>query len=409
MALSDRVAGSSLNADKSPSKILARYVAVAVAGITLLPLPGISVLTGSALVWLLMFPVMIFVLRRARVFRIVALLAGFILVGAPLGNFLAGGSAGTVPSWDWLIRPIGLLLSVVALEWSAQYVGLRNAVLLAIPAPMIFDWISRSSQGNDWKYALSVWVTVGAIIAVYRKSYAWKLPVLVFLVLVSALNGTRGIIAMLAIAVAVDLLARGGRTRSHRTALAIIGSVTAATAAFQLAITGVFGASIKQTMLAQTEFGPLSILRSARPESGGNLSLVFQDPLRFVISESVSAEQAATIRDSFAQVSRDPNSNYVVQNVLRGAELHSLAADLWFHLGIVGLLIAIAAAWLFVSTAIRGIWMPTNLTLLGTFISLRVIWDLMFSPASDLRFWPLYLLLAFYVFSERKITNEGPR
>ncbi|WP_159101468.1 hypothetical protein [Paenarthrobacter aurescens] len=188
--------------------------------------------------------------------------------------------------------------------------------------------------------------------------------------------------------------------------MAVVGSGLAAIAAFQLAIVGALGSSIQQTMLMQTEYGPLSILRAARPESGGNLSLVFQDPWRFVISDSVTAEQAAIIRNSFSQVSRDPNSLYVSQNVLHGAELHSIAADLWLHLGLFGLIAGFAAVVLFVVAAFRSVWIPSNLTFVGLFVSLRAIWDLMFSPASDLRFWPLYILLALYIIFEKGALGE---
>ncbi|ABM08322.1 putative integral membrane protein [Paenarthrobacter aurescens TC1] len=404
--VSDRILATSLKIGSSAPVTLDRYVALGVGATALLPLPGISVFTGSALAFLIMFPVLAPIVRQTPGLKVFAILGMLVIIGASLANFVAGGSAGTVPSWDWLARPVSLLLSVAALAWSTQHLGLRNSILIAIPAPLVFDWIARSSQGNDWKYSLSLWVTVGALVAIHKWSFAWRLPVLTVLIIVSALNGTRGIIAMLVIAATVELLARGGRTRTRKTAMAVVGSGLAAIAAFQLAIVGALGSSIQQTMLMQTEYGPLSILRAARPESGGNLSLVFQDPWRFVISDSVTAEQAAIIRNSFSQVSRDPNSLYVSQNVLHGAELHSIAADLWLHLGLFGLIAGFAAVVLFVVAAFRSVWIPSNLTFVGLFVSLRAIWDLMFSPASDLRFWPLYILLALYIIFEKGALGE---
>ncbi|MDR7162613.1 hypothetical protein J2X12_000614 [Pseudarthrobacter oxydans] len=279
-----------------------------------------------------------------------------------------------------------------------------SAVILAIPAPLLFDVITRASQGNTWKYAASVWVSLGLLVLVHRMNVAMKVLAVGTIVIMSVLNDTRGIIAMAATGVLVEILSRTGRTRVYRIAASLIGASVLAVASYQLAIAGALGSGIQRTMILQTQEGPMSLLRTARPESGGNFALVLSDPFRFIIDDRVTADQAAVIQNSFSQVGRDPNSLYVQSGVLKSAELHSVTADLWLHLGFAGLLLSVIFGLFFAYLGFRALSSHRMLAGAVTFVSLRGVWDLLFSPVSDLRFWPLYFLVGLaFLASERKL------
>lgn len=400
---------SGKQAGTSSTSSIARTVAGVASVTSLAPLPGTAVFTGAAISGLLLLPLFLVYVRdrRALLFFLVASMA--VVVVTPLTALAAGATGDAMPQLDWTLRPLSLVCSIIVIYWCAQRIGITGAVLLAIPAPMIFDLITRSGQGNDWKYAISVWVTVGLLVAVHRRSLAWKIPVVLGIVVVSAMNDTRGIIAMVAAGAVVDLVARTGGAKAYRICTSIVGSIVVSVSAFQLAVVGAFGSNIQNTMLMQTERGPLSLLRAARPESGGNVALIASEPFRFVIDDAVTADQAAIIRNSFSQVDRDPNSIYVTRGVLEGAELHSVAADLWMHLGFIGLVLALVFGAYFVILGIRALRSQSRLAGVIVFISLRGVWDLLFSPVSDMRFWPLYVVLGLYFIAQEKVSYGSSR
>lgn len=398
------MASSGMRAEVSSKSAISRSVAVLASVLALVPLPGTAVFTGSVISFLLLLPVFLVYVRARRALLLLIALSMIVVVVSPLSALVAGATAEAMPQWDWTLRPLSLACSTIVIHWCAQRIGILGAVLFAIPAPMLFDWITRSGQGNDWKYAVSIWVTVGVLVAVHRRGLAWKLPAVAAIVVVSAMNDTRGIIAMVAAGAVVELVARTGGAKLYRFSASIVGTVVVSISAFQLAVAGALGSNIQNTMLMQTERGPLSLLRAARPESGGNIALVASEPFRFVIGDAVTADQAAIIRNSFAQVDRDPNSLYVNRGILQGAELHSIAADLWLHLGFIGLALAVAFGAFFLALGIKALRSRSQLTVVIVFISLRGLWDLLFSPVSDTRCWPLYLALGLYFFAQEKVS-----
>ncbi|MEW9872759.1 hypothetical protein [Arthrobacter sp. HS15c] len=389
----------------SKSHIGDKAIAVVVSVTALVPLPGVNIFTGSILAACLLFPVLIAFLRYERRLLKFVWLAMAVVVMSPLSAALAGASEAGMPQWEWVTRPLSLAISVIVIYWSSQTIGVTLSVILAIPGPMLFDLVTRSSQGNNWKYAASVWVTVGLLVLVHKLGLVWKMAAVFAIVILSALNDTRGIIIMVAAGALVELLSRTGKARMYRVVTSSIATLLLVWSIFQLALAGVLGSNIQHTMIMQTQRGPMALLRTARPESGGNISLVFSDPLRFIISDSVTAEQAAIVRNSFAQVDRDPNSLYVDRGILHGAELHSVAADLWLHLGTVGLLLAVLFFGFFLLLGFQGLRSNLPLTTVVVFIALRGMWDLLFSPVSDTRFWPLFMVLGLVFMSLEKGSN----
>ena len=407
----DGVSLASLRLDsvRGPVTSWERVAAVAVSLTALLPLPKVDVFTGAVVSAALLLPLMVPLFAKDKNLQRLAvstLLLGLLAAGTAA---LVADSGDGIPTWQWAFRPFALMVSVVVLYWSSTKIGISSSVILAIPVPLIFDVITRYGQGNIWKYAASVWVTVGLLVLVHRRGVWWKCAAVALLVVLSAMNDTRGIIAMAAAGLVVEVLSKTATRKLYRLAVSVVGAAILAVGSFQLAVTGALGAGIQRTMVQQTQEGAMSLLRFARPESEGNLAMVLADPLRFLVDDKVSASQAAIIQNSFAEVGRDPGSQYVERGVLYGAELHSVLADFWLHIGFFGIVIAAIFASFFVSIGIKALFSRSPLVGVVIFISLRAIWDLMFSPASDLRFWPLYVLigLVFFVSERRAGVRSG--
>ncbi|MDD9153904.1 hypothetical protein PUY80_15140 [Plantibacter flavus] len=288
--------------------------------------------------------------------------------------------------------PVALWLSLAILAWCAEQLGARTTLLLCLPVPAVFDLISRGGLGNIWKYAIAVWVVVGVLTYIDGKSRLTVLLGVIAIVVVSAAFDTRNVIVMVMLSAAVGVVSTLRGSRSRRFVIGALAGCVILIAALQLAISGALGAGIQVTTTQQMSAGPISLLRDARPESAGNLSLIAENPLRVPDSSGVSSREAAVIRSSFSGVDRDPFSQYVTVNVISRAEFHSVTVDAWFHMGLAGVIFSIALAALAIWMLAGLIRRPYPLAVLASFGALRILWDLLFSPVSDTRFWPVYLL-----------------
>ncbi len=363
-------------------------LAVLASTTALVPLPNLPQLTGASLTLLLFFPVVAQFARTPRV-RVISILC----IGTSacsLGGSVALG--GAPPSLNALLVPVALACSVVVLAWGSDVLGFRLVVFLAAVPPMLFDAISRSEQGNLWKYALSVWAVLLVLAAIEGRSAASRALGYVMLLVVSAIFDTRNIIIFVLLAALWDISTAIFNARWQRTAASVLAVLLGGYLLAQFAVSGVLGETIERTTLEQSRGGMQRLVENARPEARGNWQLIVSDPVRVQVSQELSAEDAAVVRASFAGVGRDPNSMYVREDVLTSSELHSIAADGWFHLGTVGLLLAVSAL-VFSVRSIRVLaFSRPAFGAIAVFGATRMTWDVLFSPLTDLRFWPLLLV-----------------
>lgn len=386
---------------------LVRFVAIIAAVIALLPIPGGGQLSASAALCAALAPVIYRTVRRSTLLSAGFWISAMCLLVPPIQRSLSGSFPLNPPGvFDTATLPIALWLSLAILAWCAEQLGARTTLLLCLPVPAVFDLVSRGGLGNVWKYAIAVWVVAGVLTYIDGKRRVTFLLGVVAIVAVSAAFDTRNVIVMVMLSAAVGLVSTLRGSRSRRFVIGALVGCAILIAALQLAISGALGAGIQITTKQQMSSGPISLLRDARPESAGNLSLIAENPLRVPDSSGVSSREAAVIRSSFSGVDRDPFSQYVTVNVISRAEFHSVAVDAWFHMGLAGVISSIALASLAIWMLASLVRNPYPLAVLASFGALRILWDLLFSPVSDTRFWPIYLL-AFWAVTRLFPSRKG--
>jgi hypothetical protein len=368
-----------------------RFLAGALAATALVPLPGLPSVTAALAAFVLFWPILRFSRFSETSKRIFAACAAVAISSGSLA--LCFGRY--PPSLQALMTLAFLSTSAAVLFWCAEVLGARATLVLAPLMPALFDLATRPVAGNPWKYALSVWAVLAAFAWVSDRKLPQRLVVYAILVAISATYDTRNIIALIGFAAVYEISSSAATRRWQVATWSLLGVIASTLVGVQLVLAGALGTNIEQTTRAQMREGPLSILSYARPEFTGNFSIVTSDPWRVDLDPRLSSQYASVIRQSFSDVDKDPNSMYVRQNVIAQRELHSVGADLWFELGIAGLLLSVAIFAFAVRTVVKVFKSPIALGGLGAlalFACFRIMWDLFFSPLSDTRFWPAYIV-----------------
>jgi hypothetical protein len=374
--------------------------------ISLIPLPLSKFFTGSLLSLVLMF----FMSREMRLDLPMKLSRRFLWVSFSASGFAlmsvffqVGGSEGLdLDNYEVVFFPTSLAISIYVLVKVSRALGAKLTMVLAAGPLLIVDYLQRGYQGNFWKYAVGITVTLLILYLLKGSSKMIWFSVFAALCTVSLVLDTRSIFLLLALALVVSFfLQRFARTNTIWKNLVAIGfSGTTYLLFFNLAISGWFGDTVMRLTLEQSGGNPLVLLFGARPEVQGNINLIASDPIRIIPGEPLSSDQIAMIRNSFSFSNRDPFSAYVNNNILGFEEFHSIFTNLWFHLGVAGvvyglLLTVIAIRIAIVAHRARVDQPPISFDIervLLTYLALRIFWDLAFSPLSDMRAWPLYAI-----------------
>ncbi|UJP41138.1 hypothetical protein [Cellulomonas palmilytica] len=242
---------------------------------------------------------------------------------------------------------------------------------------------------NPWRFGFSVPLIVLLLGLAWASGRGW-LQVVTALGLagVSVMNGGRSTSAMLVLAAAVTIqqTARRATTRagSRVRALLIITSLVAAL--YQLGqvaiLDGYLGQDAQERTEAQIALSG-SLLAGARPESGATRALVVAHPSGFGSGTLPGTRDVFVAKTGMAELNYDPHNGYVEKYMFgSGFELHSTAADLWVRFGFAGVLLALWAAWLVVRGYTGAIATHTASALL-TYLAVRTLWNLAFSPLSS--------------------------
>lgn len=393
------------NAIASADRMLVKPLFVFCALISLIPLPLSKFFTGS----LLSLAILSFIGKEFRSDLPIKLARRFVwvsIIASGLALFLAyfqGGSSqeAHLAEYEVLLFPISLAISIFALVKVSRAIGASMTISLAAGPLIIVDLIQRGYQGNLWKYVIGITVTFLALYLLKGHSRAIWYSVFLSLCVVSIVFDTRSLFLLLTLAFVISLfLQRLAGTNTIWKNLVTIGFAGSTYILFfNLALEGWLGEAVKRLTLEQSGGNPFILLFGARPEVQGNINLIASNPFRLIPGESLNSDQVSIIRSSFSFSNRDPYSTYVT-NILGFEEFHSVLTNLWFHLGFVGVLYGLFIAVIALRSAIiankdNGSDLALGLSaekILLTYLALRVLWDLAFSPMSDMRTWPIYAL-----------------
>jgi hypothetical protein len=335
-----------------------------------------------------LLPVWVGTLRR---YRGAVLVSFLVLLGLVSGFLLAvrssadhditlGNTAGTSFLVLTLLGGLGLVL------WSRTVLPL-SVVGLSYGLGQLVTGILRAPASPDpYKFELALPLTIVVLSLLARRRN--PLPALAALAVLGGLdilNDARSAFAFCAVAAALVLWqARPGRRGTPRNrwtgaiALAAAG-VGAYMAISELLVSGALGAAV-QARTTQQIADSGSLLLGGRPEWTATAALMEHNPLGLGLGIVPNAEDVLVAKNGIA-VAHIPTAEGYLEHYLfnGGVELHSVVADLWTNLGLVGLILGITLAVLLVRD-LTGLLARRRASALACFLGLAAVWYLAFGP-----------------------------
>jgi len=316
--------------------------------------------------------------RRLAAATAVALISGAIVAGVTTSM---GNRTSSIAVWGPIVLwVICIPVLVAAAAWSLRRISVRVGVLL-----MLAGGIASSAIASfEWKGTLGIFATAFLLVLFAGRGFMSFIALGAVLVL-SATNDARS----MAVAAAASLLVqwilrerrkpRGSVQRAVR--IMVIGAVAAGLAVWAMA-SGVAGQQVQARTLDQLE--KANPLFGVRAEWAATTALAESHPFGFGVgvapSDSAIGEGILAVRAAGG----DWTSRYF-SNVVFGerVDLHSTLANLWFHFGIGGVVVAIVVGVIL----FRGVRDAADSARVfgmgGIFLMLMGIWDLFFSPMAD--------------------------
>jgi len=298
-----------------------------------------------------------------------------------------------------------LAVNTGVLIWAAGLLGTTRlaltfgcGVILGIPFNL------DTAQENAWRFTYSLAIAILAVAIADSIGRLWvQLTVLLTLAAIGLVNDSRSNSSFL---ILTAILLVGQRVFQRRSGIAAaqrrwvgIGLIIASGFALYQLVVGIileggFGEVTQQRTQAQIETSGLLIL-GGRPEIAASTALISRHPLGMGSGVIASGADINAAKESMWAIGYDPNNGYVERFMFgRGIEVHSLLGDLWIWFGLAGAALAALIVISVLNATLTAYTRATLSALLG-YLSIRMIWDLLFSPASSaLRFLPLTFCLA---------------
>lgn len=287
-----------------------------------------------------------------------------------------------------VVMLVGTVASAGALIWCARIHSV--ALVATVFGVGMFAAINTAGRFTEepWRFGFAMPVTVLVLGLCMLLKRTWlELAAVAILMSVNAFSGGRSSSAMMLMVGALVLWQHRPQFRRRSSsalgALALVGLLGLGVyrALTGAAMEGYLGDSAQERTQAQIEQSG-SLILGGRPESGATMALIDHRPLGYGPGVAPTLEDILVAKRGMAELGYDPNNGYVEEYMFgRGGhiELHSLIGDLWAPYGLAGLLLA----GVLLSLALRYIGMSLAYrsgTALGLFLSLRVCWDVLFSP-----------------------------
>lgn len=365
-------------------------------------LPGTILFPVLALALALaMAPIVLVRLSSFMVGRVL----GVVVVAAVLVGFLLRATTdptvGTPGSWQVAITLTAWLLAIpmgVGLGWwikdhlsADAFVRLilLGALVSALTIERPFSW-----KGNTGVYLT---LLVLSMVPVHNR---WLTRiVLVVSAAVSAVSDAR-FMSLIAIIVLVSTFIGDGTRRSvsRRPFLWVVMIVAGLAILVQSALaamrSGLLGTEIATRTIAQTA-GGRSLIEGSRTEWAASLHLFSVQPWGIGLGEVANGGLAREAIARVQSVGGDYTSSYFIVDVfgLR-TDLHSILADLWYHFGPGGVLVAAVAVVVLVRALPSAMALAVRPSAVALFAMATGAWDLFFSPMPESDRVTLALLFA---------------
>lgn len=370
--------------------VIARFslliLLVKLPGYSLFPLP--STLLGLALL-VVVFPSLYrFKLGRALVWAAVASITSGLVLSAtvPFTQGLPGYPITSAQILGWLISlPVLIALGV----WGLERVGILPGIRLIAFGGLLSAIMLHSDI--HWKGSVGFYATILALSMVRQRQFH-KLTisrlVLLAAIVLGAVNDARSMVAVAGLVLTISYLAQwfGPRIKVHPVlwGAGIAAFLVGATIGVQLAMAkGLFGRAIQERFAAQTEGGKL-VFEAGRSEWSATLFLFAEKPAGFglgtVVDEGLVGRSLSVVRVAGGDAYSDYFRNLVFGDRV---DLHSIFANLWFHFGLGGVILALVMILTLGLALPHILGRPNSVAVLLSFGVLSASWDLMFSPMAN--------------------------
>jgi hypothetical protein len=347
--------------------------------------------TLGGILSILMAPLWVPVLRQYRGARPLLLLGALTVASGLVLSELAKPehTVGRGASLDDTMLMVNSLTGIAVVLWSRRtlspawlgfWYGLGLIASLAVSPDSAFST-------NPWKYGAAVAVAVVALSFVNRPRWrSWQLAVLIVLALISVTSDSRSYFATFLLAGILVVWQGRPRVLSRRASwtwtAAMMGGL--AVVIYYLGTTllvgGYLGKAAQERTVAQIDTSG-SLIIGGRPELAASIALFKHHPFGFGVGVAPTPTEVLQAKTGMADIHYDTNNNNYVDQFMFGGhfELHSTAADVWAHFGLIGLALIIYIAFLVLRGLAESISRRAASALL-LFLSFWTLWNVLFSP-----------------------------
>lgn len=394
--------------EMSASVILCILLGSQVSPIPFAPIAGLA---GLALL-----PVFWRTAGHYRGMRVVLTLIAFAVVAGAALTLLNGGTheSSTYVMASRSVMVLALAGGIAVVLYARRHIGSAGAAIaygIGMLGAVAFE---PASASNPWRFTYSIPIAILALALLsYRARFVPQLLGLLALAAIGFVNESRANSAILLLAAVVIVWQRFSKalTRGRRTAGHVVGLVLFAAGFAQLLqfsiLEGYLGEATQAKTQAQVEASG-NLLLGGRPEAAASFALIQRYPFGLGSGSLPTAGDIYAAKSSMSAIGYDPNNGYVERFMFgNGIEVHSVLGDFWLWFGLAGLAACVAMVWVVVA-GLENRLRNSALTALVAFLSIRFIWDLLFSPAaSSMKLIVILIPLAAVAIARGRDTAEG--
>lgn len=352
---------------------------------------ALGVTTGSVVV-LGLIPVWLPAVRRyAAAVPLLVLAAVAVVCGAWLSSW-SGIDHGVSnrKALETVLLVVTAFGGVGLLLWARRLLPLHQVALLYGAGALLAAGVTARESVNPWKYHLALPVTILVLALVSRtRSSVPTVVSLCALGLVGVVFEYRSYLGFCVLALALARYGARRRRRARvlrrRSALLLLTGLPAGLyfLVTTLLVQGYLGEVLRQRSEQQIQESG-SLLAGGRPEWTATLRLMQERPLGYGFGVVPDPRDVMTGKEGLATVGVPTNNGYVDNYMFGGQfKLHSVIADFWSTMGLVGLVLAVVVFVLLLNRL--ALSLTSRAVALLAFLLLNSLWDLAFGPLfSDL-------------------------
>jgi hypothetical protein len=356
----------------------------------LVKVPGFTLFPASAFVAVLLCPLIAKSFRVTRLLWVLVAWTAAALAAGLILSLLVPQTAGTAEGMS-VAAPVLLWLASVPLiialgVWAFERVGVYKGMVFLFLGALGSSLLNAGTIG--WKGSIGFYATL-LVLAVFGKAPLFYARVaLVGAAVLAAAFDARSMAIIVALAFGATFVNR--RTldwaiRRPVRAVALIASVGTAAAllAIQAMQSGILGAAVQMRTLDQMKHG--SLLTGARAEWAATLELMATRPIGFGTGVSVEPGLQSDAVAAVRAAGGDAGATYFRTSVFgERTDLHSQVADMWFHFGVPGVIVAVLIMLILITSAPHVIGQVRAFGAAPIVAVLIAMWDICFSPMADL-------------------------